>query len=237
MRTIIWYIYFWLYQLFGLPAYFKVKSLYKKGEIEEVEKRVKKQASEWGQKLVKLTGSDVEVIGEENIPKDCAVVFVSNHQSNFDIPLLLGFINKPKGFVAKAETKKLPVIGGWMTYMNCVFMERTDPRAALRSIKEGIEIVKNGHSLVIFPEGTRSANGELSEFKPGSFKLALKSKAPVIPITINGSIDIMKKGSNKINPAKVKIIISKPVDSSEYKATESYILRERIYDIIKSNLE
>lgn len=236
MRTIIWFIYFWLYQLFALPKYFKIRSMHKKGKIEEAEAYVGKQAFEWGKKLVKLTGSEVEVIGEENIPKDCAVVFVANHQSNFDIPLLLGYINKDKGFVAKAETKKLPVVGGYMKFMNCVFMERTDPRAALKSIKEGIEIVKSGHSLVIFPEGTRSVDGNLNEFKSGSFKLALKSKAPIIPVTINGSINIMKKGSNKIKPAKVKIIISKPVDSLEYKSTESYLLRDKVFEIIKSNL-
>lgn len=236
MRTIIWFIYFWLYQLFTLPKYFKIRSMHKKGKIAEAEAYVGKQAFEWGKKLVKLTGSEVEVIGEENIPTDGAVVFVANHQSNFDIPLLLGYINKDKGFVAKAETKKLPVVGGYMKFMNCVFMERTDPRAALKSIKEGIEIVKSGHSLVIFPEGTRSVDGNLNEFKSGSFKLALKSKAPIIPVTINGSINIMKKGSNKIKPAKVKIIISKPVDSLEYKSTESYLLRDKVFEIIKSNL-
>lgn len=236
MRTVIWFIYFWLYQLVTLPTYFKIRSIYNKGQVEEAKRLTDIQAADWGRKLVRLTGSEVEVIGEENIPENGSMVFVSNHQSNFDIPILLGYIKKEKGFVSKAEAKKLPVVGGWMKFLDCVFMERTDPRAALRSIKEGIEIVKKGNSLVIFPEGTRSANGEIDEFKAGSFKLALKSKAPVVPITIDGSINIMRKGSNKISPAKVKIIISEPVDTSEYKATESYLLREKVYEIIKSNL-
>ncbi len=236
MRSIIWYIYFWVVLLFTLPRYFKVKSLLKKDKVEAADVIINKQVLAWAQRVVKLSGSTVEIIGEENIPKDKSVVFIANHQSSFDIPLLLGYINKPKGFIAKAEIKKLPVVGNWMKFMKCVFMERTDPRAALRSIKEGIEIVKNGHSLVIFPEGTRSADGELCEFKPGSFKLALKSKAPIIPITIKGSIDIMRKGSKKIKPAHVKIVISAPVDSTEYKPTESFELREKIAGIIREEL-
>ncbi len=236
MRTIIWYIYFWLVLIFTLPKYFKVKSLIKREKEIEADLVIDKQVKSWAQSLVKLSGSTVAVIGEENIPTDEAVVFIANHQSNFDIPLLLGYIKKPKGFIAKAEIKKLPVVGNWMAFMKCVFMDRSDPRAALRSIKAGIEIVKEGHSLVIFPEGTRSETGQLCEFKPGSFKLALKSKAKIIPLTINGSIDIMRKGSNKIKPAHVEIIVSEPVDASDYKPTESFELRERIYGIIQSKL-
>lgn len=236
MRTIIWFIYFWLYQLFSIPSYLRISSIYKNDGPKEAKRLADIKAARWGEKLVKLTGSEVEVIGEENIPKDGAVVFVANHQSNFDIPLLLGYIKKEKGFVSKAEAKRLPVVGSWMKFLNCVFMERTDPRAALKSIKEGIEVVKNGDSLVIFPEGTRSSDGKLNEFKAGSFKLALKSGAPVIPIIINGSIDIMRKGSNKITPAKVQIIVSEPIDPSKYKSTESYLLREEVYDIINSKL-
>lgn len=235
MRTIIWFIYFWLYQLFSLPVYFKVKSMYNKGQVKEVEEKVNLIAKTWALKLVNLTGSNVEVIGQENIPKDVAVVFVANHQSNFDIPLLLGFIDKPKGFVAKEETKNMPVLGNWMKYLNCVFMNRTDIRKALKSIKEGVEIVKAGKSLVIFPEGTRSLTGEVEEFKQGSFKLALKSKAPIIPVTIDGSFDIMRKGSMWIKPASVRIVIAPPVDTSEIKATDSYLVRDEVFDTIKSN--
>jgi len=163
-------------------------------------------------------------------------VFVANHQSNFDIPLLLGYINKPKGFIAKAETEKMPIVGGWMRYLRCVFMDRSNPRAALKAIKQGIEIVKSGYSLVIFPEGTRSVDGSLSEFKPGSFKLAMKAEAMIVPVTISGSFGIMKKGSLRIKPSQVKITISDPVTSTGYESTESYLLREKIADIIQTNL-
>jgi len=234
LRTLIWFIYFWLYLLLLLPKYFIVGSKFKKGI--NIEADVQTIVTNWAKRLIRLTGSKVTVVGEEKIPSDVPVVFVANHQSNFDIPLLLGYINKPKGFIAKAETEKMPIVGGWMRYLRCVFMDRSNPRAALKAIKQGIEIVKSGYSLVIFPEGTRSVDGSLSEFKPGSFKLAMKAGAMIVPVTISGSFGIMKKGSLKIKPSQVKITISDPVTSTGYESTESYLLREKIADIIQTNL-
>lgn len=234
MRTIVWFIYFWIYLLLTLPNYFIVGSRLKKGK--DIEGLVHRQTVRWGRRLVKLAGGKVTVIGEENIPKTGPVVFVANHQGNFDIPLLLGFIDKPKGFVAKASIEKMPIVGNWMKYMQCIFMDRESPRAALKAIKQGIEVVKNGHSLVIFPEGTRSLDGQLAEFKPGSFKLAMKAKALIVPVTISGTIDMMPKNSKWIKPADVTLTISEPLPSTGYESTESYLLREKVFEIIKSNL-
>ena len=234
MRTIIWYLYFWLYQIFALPKYFIIKRKYNKGI--NVDQEVYKVSRHWARSLMSLAGAKVTVIGEENIPETGPIVFVANHQSNFDIPLLLGYIPCKKGFVAKAETKKMPIVGGWMTYLKCVFMDRENPRAALKAIKEGIEIVKSGHPLVIFPEGTRSADGEMGSFKPGSFKLAMKADAWIVPVTISGTYHMLKKGQKTIHPAKVTLTLSKPVSSSGYESTESHLLQEKIYDIIKSKL-
>lgn len=234
MRTVVWFIYFWLYQIAVLPKYFKMKSLAKKNEA--IMPRLQPVVRKWAQGMVKMSGSDIKVHGEENIPDEGPVVFVANHQSNFDIPIMLGYIKRSKGFIAKKETEKMPIVGGWMKYLKCIFMDRTSPRAALKSIKEGIQIVKDGHAMVIFPEGTRSVDGKMNEFKPGSFKLATKANAQIIPITINGSIDIMRKGQFKIKPATVNVYVSKPVDSNKYESADSYMLREEVYNIIESKL-
>lgn len=234
MRTVIWFIYFWLYQLCLLPKYFILGSKFKRNK--DIEKSVHKSVVHWARSLVKLTGSQIDVVGEENIPEEGPIVFVANHQSNFDIPLMLGYLKRPKGFIAKKETEKLPIVGGWMRYLKCIFMDRTSPRAALKAIKEGIEIVKSGYALVIFPEGTRSPDGKMGEFKPGSFKLATKAEALIVPVTISGSFDIMKKGSMKIKPAKVTITVSEPVSSTQYESADSYLLREQVYNIIESKL-
>lgn len=234
MRTVIWFTYFWLYQLVSLPKYFILKSKLKKNQ--NITGEVHKVSTKWARSLMKVTGSTIEVCGEENIPTDGPVVFIANHQSNFDIPLMIGYINKPKGFIAKKETEGMPIVGYWMKFMQCIFLDRKDPRAAVRTIKQGVEIVKSGQAMVIFPEGTRSETGQLGEFKPGSFKLGMKAGAKVLPVTIDGTFDIMRKGSSKIKPASVKLTISKAIDSSKYESNESHLLREEVFEIIKSNL-
>lgn len=234
MRTVVWYIYFWLYQLFALPAYFITSRQIKKGQ--NIDGKVHKIVGSWARSLIRLGGGKIKVVGEEHIPKTGPIVFVANHQSNFDIPLLLGYIDRPKGFIAKAETKKIPIVGGWMSFMKCVFMDRSNPRAALKAIKEGVEIVKSGHPLVIFPEGTRSADGTVGEFKPGSFKLAMKAGALIVPVTIDGTYDMMKKGQKTIHPADVTLTISKPIPSEGVESTESFALREQVQAIIASHL-
>lgn len=234
IRTIIWYIYFWLYQLYALPKYLVLKSKLKKGE--NITEKVHTQTVKWARSLVKLAGGKVTVEGLEHIPSEGPIVFVANHQSNFDIPTLIGFIDRPKGFIAKAETEKMPIVGGWMKNMRCVFLDRENPRAALKAIKSGIEIVKSGHAIVIFPEGTRSLDGKVGEFKPGSFKLAMKAEAMIVPVTISGTYNMMPKGTMMIKPADVKLTISEPIPSTGYESTESYLLREKVRDAIISKL-
>jgi 1-acyl-sn-glycerol-3-phosphate acyltransferase len=111
LRTIIWFIYFWAVLIKLIPALYRVKQLQRSGRIQERDKLVDVKVKEWSQSLVKLSGSKITVSGEENIPKDTAVLFVSNHQGNFDIPLLLGYLQKPKAFISKIEVKKMPFIG------------------------------------------------------------------------------------------------------------------------------
>ncbi|MBN2797226.1 MAG: 1-acyl-sn-glycerol-3-phosphate acyltransferase [Clostridia bacterium] len=234
IRTITWYIYFWLYQLFALPKYFVLKSKSHKGH--NITDEVYTETVKWARSLIKLAGGKVSVEGLENIPTEGPVVFVANHQGNFDIPTLIGYLNRPIGFIAKAETEKMPIVGGWMKNMRCVFLDRENPRAALKAIKSGIEIVKSGHAIVIFPEGTRSVDGKVDEFKPGSFKLAMKAEAMIVPVTISGTYDMMPKGSKRIKPAEVKLTISEPIPSTGYESTESYILREKVRDVIISKL-
>ncbi len=231
MLTVKWYIYFWLYQIYLLPKYFKYKKKFKNGE--DVADEIAPLVMRWAQNLVKITKSTVEVIGAENVPEEGNVVFVANHQSNFDTPLFLGYIPRAKGFIAKKETDNLPVVSNWMKFINCVFIDRDNPREAIKAILKGAKIVKSGYALVIFPEGTRSADGSLDEFKPGSLKLAVKGGAKIIPVTIDGSIDIMKKGSNRIKKASVKMIVSEPVEAIE----DTIQLAEDIKSIIQKNLD
>lgn len=235
-RTLIWFIYFWLYQFYSLTFLPKLEKLERTGEKEKLEILTHQISRNWAQAMVNLTGSKIQIEGEDNVPKDQAVLFVTNHQANFDIPLLLGYIDKPKGFIAKVELTKLPIVSMWMKRINCVFIDRKNVRQSLQAINEGIEILKSGYSLVIFPEGTRSCSNQLGEFKKGSLKLALKAGVPIIPVTINGSYKIMEQSNYLIRPAKVRIVVGKPLFIEQLTEEEKNNLAEIVRTEITKNL-
>ncbi|AHM55589.1 1-acyl-sn-glycerol-3-phosphate acyltransferase PlsC [Peptoclostridium acidaminophilum DSM 3953] len=235
-RSIKILIYLVIYLTSSLGKLKRVSQLEQSGKKIEKDKIVNETVSKWAKAIVRLSGSRVSVQGQENIPSERAVVFVSNHQSNFDIPILLGCIDKPKAFIAKIELKKLPVISSWMEKMGCIFMDRNDARQSLKSISSGSENVKKGYSMVIFPEGTRSEDGKLREFKPGSLKLATKAKAPIVPVTIIGSKDIMLKGKLSVYPSDVRIVISKPIYTDELSKEDEKNLGDIVRGEILKNL-
>lgn len=233
IRTIVWFTFFWVKLVFYIPSYIKASRM-PEGEMRAT--FADQKAREWMGDLLKLAGCKVTVEGLENVPKDRAVLFVSNHQSNFDIPLMLTQVPGKKGFIAKIETLKLPIIRDWMRYMNCVFMDRADIRKQVKSISEGVQILKSGHSMVLFPEGTRSPDGVLLEFKPGGMKLATKSGVPIVPVAIDGSMNLMKKGTLKITPAQVTIKIAPCIEMTEEMNRETVKLNDHVKTIIESML-
>ncbi|OJF77702.1 MAG: hypothetical protein BKP49_01620 [Treponema sp. CETP13] len=182
----------------------------KQGNIEARDKIVQDLVPTWAKYVAEVFGAKVTVKGQENIPKDEAVVFVANHQGYVDIVSILGFIDKPTAFMAKAEIKKIGYLANWMALMQCTFIVRKNPRQSLQAMKEAIESVKKGYSLVIFPEGTRSKGGPIKEFKSGSFKLAYRSEAPIVPITIDGTWRIFEE-HNRIRPGNITLTIHPPV--------------------------
>ena len=163
--------------------------------------------------LLKLSGVKVTVKGLENIPKDQAVLYVGNHRSYFDI--LVGYTTVPNlmGFVAKKEMLRYPLLRSWMVNVNCLFLDRQDIKAGLKTILEGIEKVKNGTSMWIFPEGTRNRNEselDLMQFKEGSLKIAEKTGCPVIPVAMTRTADIFEKHTPIIKPTNVTVYYGKP---------------------------
>ncbi len=212
----------------------KVYFLNKKRDKKQKDNYTYKVVSSWAKFTLKRAGAKVTVIGSENIPKDKTVLFVSNHQSNFDIPLLLGYINVPKGFIAKKELEKWPFISTWMKYIHCIFMDRSNARKSAEAIVEGINLLKNNYSMVIFPEGTRSKGGPVAEFKAGSFKLATKAKCPIVPVTINGTYKLLEANNNKIKGAPVELVIHKPIYLDDLNKEELNSLHNTVQSIVSS---
>lgn len=211
IRTIIWFLYFALYLIIVSPFLKKADRLKKTATQEEYDAYIHGMAKRWANGLIRVGGGKVHVHGIEHIPKEEPVLFVSNHQGNFDIPVILSKVPRKTGFISKIEVMKLPMIRSWMTHLDCVFLDRKDRRQAVKSISAGAESLKNGHSLVIFPEGTRSKGEPVQEFKTGSFKLATKSGVPIIPVTIEGTHAMMESKNNRITPGEVSITFGEPL--------------------------
>lgn len=162
--------------------------------------------------ILRVSGVKLEIRGRENIP-DQAVLFVGNHRSYFDI--LAGYVSVPgrMGFVAKKEMERYPLLSDWMVAVNCLFLDRENIKEGLKTILEGIEKVKNGISIWIFPEGTRNGHEDLLDllpFKEGSLKIAEKSGCPVVPVAITGTAEVFEKHIPWIRPSKVTIEFGRP---------------------------
>ncbi|WP_018782138.1 MULTISPECIES: lysophospholipid acyltransferase family protein [Bacillus] len=218
------------------PRLWRIKRKAQTMSPQEKDRLVYKTTNWFGKKMVRVAGSTVQVNGIENVPKDKPVLVVSNHQSDMDIPVLLGYLNKPIGFVSKAEIKKFPIVPTWMELMNCVFMDRSNRRQSLQAIKDGIELLKNGHSIVIFPEGTRSKGREMGEFKAGSFHLAVKAGVAILPVTVDGTYKMFEANGNRMKPAHATVTISKPITPEQYASMDIKELTQHTKDIIAAQL-
>jgi len=159
-----------------------------------------------------ICGTKVTVLGEENVPKDEPVLYVANHRSYFDILLTYVRVPRPTGYISKKEMERYPLLRNWMRNLHCLFLDRKDIKQGLKTILTGIEQMKSGISMCIFPEGTRNkVNDTFLPFHGGSFKLAEKSGCPIIPISLNNTAAIFEDHIPKIKKAHVIIEYGKPI--------------------------
>lgn len=168
--------------------------------------------------LMFFSGTKVNVIGRENIPDDTAVLYVSNHRSYFDIVTCYPLVKGPTGFIAKKEMKKAPLFNIWMALLHCLFLDRSSTRAGAEMILKAIDYIKNGVSIFVYPEGTRKrdyTDDELLPIHNGSFKIATKSGAPIIPVTVSGTENAFEAHLPWIKKTRVTVEFGKPVIYSE----------------------
>ncbi len=235
-RTIIWYMSFWLLQLLSTLALALYFLLGLSGRQALQERFLYLTARTWARLLIGLAGARVDVSGLENLPTHTGVLFVSNHQGAFDIPLLIGYVPGLKGFVAKKEVSRLPIVGIWIKLLRCIILDRKNLRQSARAIALGVSDLRAGHSLVVFPEGTRSKSGAMNRFKEGSFKLATRSGAAIVPLTIDGSYRLLEGNRGRITPGKVRLHIHAPVMLADLPADKKGDAAEWVRGIIASKL-
>ena len=235
MRTIYFYLCFTLDLIRKGFKIIELNSIKKHKTTEEVDAYLAKVVIGWSNFIMRIAGLNLTVIGKENIPNE-PCVFVGNHQSNLDIPVIFSIMERPTGAVAKKEMGKIPVMSYWMRQIHSVFMDRENPREALKSISEGVENLKNGYSMIIFPEGTRSKSNNMGEFKKGSMRLAIKAGVPIVPITFYDTHKGMEGNNGKVKKANAKLIIDKPIYMDKMSKEEKADISEIVKVIIQTNL-
>src|SRR5699024_6721943 len=154
------------------------------------------------------------------------------HQGLFDILALLGYLGKPTGFIAKQEIKKLPIIRTWLELIHCVFIDRSDRRQSVRAIHPGIQNLKDGHSLVIFHQGTISTDGQLNRFKYASYRLGTIVKVPIVPISIDVTCQLYEKNNRRVKASTIHLVISEAIETKEYEQMTSRELASHMQQII-----
>jgi 1-acyl-sn-glycerol-3-phosphate acyltransferase len=168
----------------------------------------------WGRTFVRLGGWKLRVEGVENLPSGGAVL-VANHQSAVDIPMLLSAFPRPVRFLAKRQLGEIPLLGKAMAAAGNLFIDREDPKDTVRMIREAGARLHDGGLVVVFPEGTRSRDGSIGEFRPGAFYLAQKSGAPVVPVYIDGGRRAIPKGGFRVSPADLLVRVLPPLSPGE----------------------
>ena len=173
-----------------------------------------------------------KVSGRENIKKDTSYVVISNHQSYFDVFLIYGWVGLDIKWVMKKELKKIPGLGFGSEKVGHIFLDRSNSRAALESLSQAKKKLVKGASVVIFPEGTRSPDGKMGNFKRGAFKLAMDLGLPILPVTVIGTKSILPANSSNLLPGKVRMVIHEPISIDGYDESNM----AEIMDIVKKQI-
>lgn len=235
MRIFLEVLFLAAYLILGIPVLWVFNRMGKKGDLKAL------RLVQWAFKVMLfLAGTKQIVIGEENVPKDQPVLYVPNHRSFFDILMIYSRVPGLTGFVSKDSMLKFPLLNRWMTKLYCLFLNRENPREGLKTILQGIEHIKSGVSMCIFPEGTRNkTDAEMLPFKEGSLKMAEKTGCLIIPVALTNTAEIFENHLPWIKPVKAVIEYGTPIDpnalSREEKKHLGAYCRDRIQEMLDKN--
>jgi 1-acyl-sn-glycerol-3-phosphate acyltransferase len=198
-------------------------------------------ARAWCSQMFAICGIGFQRSGWESLPEEIRsgkqpVVFMGNHESHFDPPAAIGWLDIPAVFIAKRELKWVPFLGQVIWFMRFIFINRQNRSKALESIAEAARDIREGKSVVIFPEGTRTRDGKLGEFKKGGFALAQDAGVPIVPMALKGGFEILSRGSRGVKPGRYRMLIGEPVDTRSYPSRDDLLneVRRRIEALLRA---
>ena len=232
-RTIALFVYLFGYMIVHYATLRRAERALAAGDLDTVEQIVKANIPRWSRGILRVTGAR-----QKNIPAG-PCVFVGNHRSYYDIPILLTALDAPHGILAKEELEKIPLLNRWMKLLGCVFVQRDDLRASVRALNDATAIVESGRSFVIFPEGTRykGEEGGVGEFKNGAFRIAVKTGVPVVPVALTGARALFENNGNRCHPGRVHICILPPIRTAGMSKAEQKQLPEAVRQTILAKLK
>ena len=208
-RTIAMFTYLFGYMIVHYGVLRKAERAQAAGDTETVRRLVEQHIPHWSRGILNVTGVRLSVEGLDNIPKDGPCVFVANHRSYYDIPLLLAGLDEPYGILAKEELGKIPLLNRWMKLLGCVFVQRDDVRASVRA---------------------------LNEFKAGAFRIAVKTGAPVVPVAISGARGLFEAHGNRATPGTVHVRVLPPIQTADMSRAEQKQLPDAVRQTILAEL-
>ena len=215
-RTIAMFTYLFGYMIVHYGVLRKAERAQAAGDAETVRRLVEQHIPHWSRGILNVTGVRLSVEGLDNIPKEGPCVFVANHRSYYDIPLL----------------------SRWMKLLGCVFVQRDDVRASVRALNDATAIVESGRSFIIFPEGTRykGEEGGAGEFKAGAFRIAVKTETPVVPVAISGARGLFEAHGNRTTPGTVRLRVLPPIQTAGMSRAEQKELPAAVRQTILAQL-
>jgi 1-acyl-sn-glycerol-3-phosphate acyltransferase len=185
------------------------------------------QVRAWARALHLITGVRPVAHGVDKVPAEGSYVVIANHASHLDGPALVAALPHPMYFVIKQELARIPLWGTAAVKVGFISIDRSDSEQARARMEEAIETVRSGRRIIVFAEGTRSANGSLQPFKKGGFHLAVDAQVPILPVAINGSHSLFPKAADRIRPGVVDVIVCDPIDTVGLTKVDVTVLAER----------
>lgn len=236
LRTLTFFVLFCLHLVLIIPFLILQSFQARRGPGPASWRKAHARGVAWGSFICTLAGARVTVEDRSGLDPDRTVLIVSNHQGDFDIPLLLGYSGRQLAFVAKKELEGLPLISRWMRLLGCIFLDREDRRRQVAQLRQTVDQLQQGLSMVIFPEGTRSRGPEMRPFAKGSLNLAEKAGVIIQPVTLVDTYKLWPKGRKTMPGADVKLILHPPLDPTTLSREEKAVLHETVREIVLSGM-
>lgn len=191
----------------------------------------------WARVVVFFTPATVTVYGLEHIRRDQSYVVVANHESQFDIPVIYGWLRMDLKWVVKKELRKTPAVGMAVHHLEHIFVDRSQPDLARASINQAVSRLEDGQGVLFFAEGTRNLDGRLLPFKKGAFRLAVDLQMPILPLTVIGTRKILPARSLDLRPGRARLVVHEPIDTRGLAVDDVEPLMLRIRELIGTRLD